>query len=146
MGLFDNLFGGSEKKDLTKAEAFAGVLLCAVASDGHISGEEAQGLITILSRMRLYDNWTNEKFNNMLNRLLGMVKREGVSDMMRRCSDSIPEDLHETVFANACDLVLADGVVEDEEKDFLDDLQRMLNISGDEAITIVQVMVVKNKG
>jgi len=44
------------------------------------------------------------------------------------------------------DLVLADGVVEDAEKEFLDDLQKILNISGDQALTIVEVMIIKNRG
>ena len=44
MGLFDNIFGGlGASKTLTKPEAFAGILLGAVASDGHIADEEAQG-------------------------------------------------------------------------------------------------------
>ena len=79
MGLFDNLFGGQKggSSNLSKSEAFAGVLLSAVASDGHISDEEVRGLCTILGRMRLYDNWTGDKFNGMMNRLLGMLKREG---------------------------------------------------------------------
>jgi hypothetical protein len=145
MGLFDNIFGG-QKKDLSKSEAFAGILLGAVASDGHISGEEVQGLCTILGRMKLYDNWTNEKFNNMLNRMLGMIKREGLEPVLQLCAEALPEELHETAFANACDLVLADGVVEDEEKEFLDDLQKVLSVSGDQAITIVEVMVIKNRG
>jgi uncharacterized tellurite resistance protein B-like protein len=147
MGLFDNLFGGQERnKELSKPEAFAGVLLGAVASDGHISGEEVQGLCTILGRMKLYDNWTGDKFNNMLNRMLGMLKREGLEPVLRRCAEVLPEPMHETVFANACDLVLADGVVEDAEKEFLDLLQKVLQISGDQAITIVEVMVMKNRG
>jgi uncharacterized tellurite resistance protein B-like protein len=146
MGLFDNLFGSKSAKELTKAEAFAGVLLSAVASDGHISDEEIRGLSTILTRMRLYDNWTPDKFNSMLNRLLGMLKREGPDAVLSRCAPILPEKIRETAFANACDLLLADGGIEDAEKDFLDLLQKKLEISGDQAITIVEVMVVKNRG
>jgi len=147
MGLFDNLFG-SEKasKEMTKSEAFAGVLLGACASDGHIADEEAQGLVTIMGRMKMYENWTGDKFNGTINKILGMIKRQGVEKVMERCAEALPEQLHPTAFANACDLVLADGVVEDEEKEFLENLQRTLNISGDEALTIIEVMVIKNKG
>jgi hypothetical protein len=120
--------------------------LGAVASDGHISGEEAQGLCTTLCRMKLYENWTDAKFNSMLNRLLGMIKREGVDPVLRRCSEALPEQLHETAFANACDLVLADGVVEPAEKQFLESLRGLLDIDGDKALTIVEVMVIKNRG
>ena len=149
MGLFDNLFGsekGSSSRELSKGEAFAGILLCACASDGHIADEEAQGLITIMSRMKMYENWSGEKVNGTLNKLSGLIKRNGVDKVIQRCAEVLPTQLHATAFANACDLVLADGVVEEEEKAFLDDLQRVLQISGDEALTIVEVMIIKNKG
>ncbi len=148
MGLFDNLFGSekSSARELTRAEGFAGILLSACASDGHIADEEARGLVTIMGRMRLYENWTDEKFNNTINRLLGLIKRQGVEQVIRRCAEALPAQLHETAFANACELVLADGVVEEEEQEFLEDLQRALEISGDQALTIIEVMLVKNKG
>ncbi len=147
MGLFDNVFGGlSPNKNLSKNEAFAGILLGAVASDGHISDEEAQGLWTIIGRMKLYENWTGDKFNQMMNRLVGMLKREGVDPLINRASEALPVELRETAFAAACDLVLADGVVEDAEKEFLDKLQKTLDISGDQALTIVEVMIIKNRG
>lgn len=146
MGLFDNLFGGSGSKELSRPEAFAGILLCAVASDGHISGEEAQQLFTTLSRMKMFENWTSEKFNSMINRMIGMLKRQGVEPLLEKCATIIPEELHDTAFANACDLVLADGGIEDEEKDFIDKLSRALGIPGDQAISIVEVMVIKNRG
>ena len=38
------------------------------------------------------------------------------------------------------------GVVEDEEKEFLDHLQKVLEIDGDSALNIVEVMIIKNKG
>jgi len=147
MGLFDNIFGGhSANKSLTKPEAFASILLCAVASDGHISDEEAQGLVTIISRMKLFENWSGDKFNSMMNRLIGMLKREGLDKFLSKATEALPDELRDTAFANACDLVLADGVVEDEEKDFLDKVQKMLDINGDTALDIVQVMIIKNRG
>src|SRR5262245_45216044 len=141
MGLFDNSFGADKaSKELSKAEAFAGILLGACASDGHIADEEAQGLMTIMGRMKMYENWSGDKVNGTLNKLSGLIKRNGVEKVMRRCAEVLPAQLHPTAFANACDLVLADGVVEDEEKEFLENLMRILEISGDEALTIVDVM------
>jgi len=147
MGLFDNIFGGSAaSKPLTKAEAFAGILLGAVASDGHYSDEEVHGLFTILARMKLYENWTGEKMSSMMNKLQSAHKKLGADKFLANVSETLPEDLRETAFANACDLVLADGVVEDEEKEFLDKLQKALDITGDTALDIVQVMIIKNRG
>jgi tellurite resistance protein len=42
--------------------------------------------------------------------------------------------------------VLADGTVEDEEKEFLDHLQQALELDRDVALNIVEVMIIKNKG
>ena len=146
MSLFDDAFDDIKPKDLTKQDAFAGILMAANASDGHVSDEEVQGFFTVLGRMKMYENWTEDKMRNMIDRMLGMIKRKGVEGALTACAKVLPEDLHKTAFANACDMILADGVVEDEEKEFINKLWRALGISGDDAKTIAQVMVIKNKG
>jgi len=146
MGLFDNIFGSTSSKPLTKAEAFAGILLGAVACDGHYSDEEVQTLFTTLGRMKLYENWSGDKYSSMMNRLQSGLKKAGPDKFLAQVTQALPDDLRETAFANACDIVLADGVVEDEEKDFLDKLQKALDITGDTALDIVQVMIIKNRG
>lgn len=147
MGLFDNFFGTEKgSQEMTVQEAFTGILLGAAAADGHIADEEAEGLWTTLSRMRMFDSWTGQKFNHMMSRLVKVLKRHDVEGLLNRCAANLPQKLHETAFANACDIVLADGVVEAEEEEFLENLQRKLDVSGDEALTIVEVMIIKNRG
>jgi tellurite resistance protein len=146
MGLFDG-YGGSKQgqQEWTKTEAFAGILLATIACDGHISDDEAFGMTTVLNRMRMYQNYSNERFRTMINRLMGVLKKRGIEYLLDRAVEALPEKMRETVFANACDLALADGGVEDDEKDFLDDLQKRLRIPGDTALEIVEVMIIKNK-
>lgn len=147
MGLFDNIFGGSSaSKTVGKAEAFAGILLGASACDGHIADEEINGLFSITGRMKLYDGWTPNKWNSMMDQLVKILKKEGPEGLLVKCAKSLPDELRDTAFANACDIILADGVVEDEEKEFLDKVQKVLEIDGDTALTIVEVMIIKNKG
>lgn len=81
-----------------------------------------------------------------MNRLLSVLKRDGVEALLEKATAALPTELRETVFANACDIVLADGVAEDDEKQFLNELRRKLEIADNRALTIVQVMVIKNKG
>jgi tellurite resistance protein len=147
MGLFDDALGGLESKDgFSKADAFAGVLLSAVACDGHISDEEVRGLGTIASRMKLFEAINGNKWNRMMDKLLGILKREGVATLLDRSVDSLPDELHETAFAVACDLVLADQGIEDEEKQYLSNLQRRLGLDREQALKIFKVMVIKNRG
>jgi len=148
VGLFDNLFGGSESsgRGITKHEAFTGILLAAAAADGHIADEEARSLWTTIERMKLFSNFTPDKFNRMIDVLLKILKKGGPELLIEKCVPEVPDELRETVFANACDIVLADGVVEDEERELIEKLQNELEIPGDEAMDIVRVMVIKNRG
>ena len=146
MGLFDSMFGGGGPKEITKQDAFAGILLAANASDGHISDEEVQGFVTILLRMKLYRDMQGSKIKQMIDRMLTLIKKKGAEAAMQACAQVLPEELHNAVFANACDLILADGVVEDEEKAFIEKLRSALGLSGDDAQMIAQVMVWKNQG
>lgn len=147
MGLFDSLFGGMEGGGkLTVQEGFAGILLGASACDGHISDDEVTGLVTALLRMKLFQRINEKSFGQMMNKLQGIAKKKGVDTLIDVCVPVLPQELRETAFANACDIVLADGVVEPDEREFVDKLQRKLGISGDTALAIVQVMVIKNQG
>jgi tellurite resistance protein len=147
MGIFDDVLGGSRSSPLSKQEAFLGILMTANASDGHVSDEEVAGLITITARMKLFEGWDEHKWRKAFDRLAGMMRRsETIDQMISTCVKALPEQLSQTVFANAVDLVLADGVVEDEEREFINKLWKALGISGDEAKTIVQIMVIKNRG
>ncbi|VTS08780.1 tellurite resistance TerB family protein [Tuwongella immobilis] len=146
MGLFDSLLGGGSSSTITPQEAYLGILLAANASDGHVSPEEVQGFVTSVIRMKLYSEWNGDKINKAIDKMLGVIKRKGVDETVDSCAKILPEKLHKTVFANAVDLVLADGTVEDEEKEFINRLRQVLGLSGDDAQMIATVMVWKNQG
>jgi hypothetical protein len=147
MGLFDSVFGGLQQNvTLSPPEGFAGILLRAVACDGHIADEEVNGLWTILPRMKMFQSWGGPQYNAMTDKLIGILKREGLESLLNKSAAVLPQELRETAFANACDLVLADGVVDNSEKEFLNNLCQRLQVSGDKALTIVEVLIIKNRG
>ncbi|MHC2068675.1 tellurite resistance TerB family protein [Bremerella sp. T1] len=148
MSLFDDVLDDSSfaPEQFGPQEGFAGTLLAASACDGHIADEEVGALVTTLGRMKMYQHVPPHKFNSMMDRLLGILKRGGPEKLIASAVPAIPPELRETVFANACDIVLADGVVEADEKEFIDDLMIKLEMDKTRAKTIVQVMVFKNQG
>lgn len=147
MGLFDSLFGSVETgTKLTPQDAFAGILMCATACDGHIADDEAQSLGTTLVRMKLYQRQSEKQFGQMLEKLYGSIKKRGVEEMVNNCAAALPAELRDVAFCNACDIVLADGTLEQDERDFIHQLQAKLAIPNDRAREIVEIMVVKNKG
>lgn len=148
MGFFDKLLGGqgSENVKFDEREGYAAVLLATVAADGHISDEEAQSFNGIVNRMQLFRSQSGSDFSAMLDRLLGLLKKNGVGFLLEKGAEAINPQLRETAFATAVDLVLADGRVEDEEKQFLESIKTNLNISDQLAEMIVEVMMIKNRG
>ncbi len=83
---------------------------------------------------------------SIMDRLIGELKRGGLERLLEKSYLVVPPELRETVFANAVDSVLTDGTVEQDERDFIDDLQVKLEIPEKRAKVIVQVMVYKNDG
>lgn len=147
MGLFDKAFGGiSGSEPFGPHEGFAGILLGASACDGHIADEEMQALFTQLTRMKMFSRYGDKHWEKLMNRLMGLLKKKGVGTLLEKSVEAVPPELAETVFANACDIVLGDGTVEDDEKEFLSDLHDKLGIEKARAQNIVKVMVIKNKG
>ncbi|RCS52852.1 Tellurite resistance protein TerB [Bremerella cremea] len=147
MGLLDSLFGGLESSSkLTPQESFAGILLGASGCDGHIADDEVSGLVTCLIRMKLYQRYDGRQYGKTLNKLHGFMKKKGVDALIDACTETLPQELRKAAFANACDIVLADGVVEQDEKVFMERLRDKLQLDPKVAKTIAEVMVIKNKG
>jgi len=146
MGLFDDALGGSQSTKVTKELAFLGILMLADYSDGNVSEEEVRAFGNAICRMKLYRDMTEQQLNRLIDQGTGVIKRKGFDEALKLFADALPESLHKSVFANACNQVLADGVVESEEKEFINNLRRALRLSGDDAQMIAQVMVYKNQG
>ena len=146
MGLFDKFGSKEEKEKLSKEEAFAAVTLATIAADGTITEEEAQGLFVHMNRMRMYSGFNDKQMSSMLNKLINIIKRKGLDELLALAKGSLPEDMRATAFAVATDLALADGDIAEEEKKLLTKVQQSLGIPEDEAVKIIEVMMIKNKG
>jgi hypothetical protein len=131
---------------LSPAEAFAAVTLSAIAVDGYLADEEIDGLITALTRMHLFKSYSGEVMRRMLHKLFGILRREGLTTLFNSAKSSLPDELQEPAFAVATDLILADGVVTEQEQDFLNQLHCALGIPAETAMKITEVMMIKNRG
>ena len=148
MGLLDKMFGPQSQvqEALSPAEAFAAITLAATASDGYLAEEQARDISSALCRLKLFRDYTNDLMSRMFDKLLGVLRRQGIDALFNAAKESLPHDLREAAFAVTTDLVLANGVVTQEEQDFLKDLCQALGVSVDIATQIVQVMLIKNRG
>ncbi|MBN3887108.1 MAG: tellurite resistance TerB family protein [Nostoc sp.] len=148
MGLFDAVLGTESQTQaaLNPTEAFAVIILVATASDGYLSLEQANSITFVLSRMKLFKSYPHEMMSRLFDKILGILQGDGLNALFNAAKDSLSQDLREAAFAVATDLVLAEGIVGEEEKNFLNDLYQALGVSSEIAIQIVQVILIKNGG
>lgn len=148
MGIFNKVFKAEAETKLAmnSSEAFAAICLVAIASDGYLSDAEEAEMNMRLSRMRLFQNATEESLLQMKNYLIDGLKKHGPNELVKSAKAALPPKLAPTAFTMAVDLVFADGTVSREEQAFVDDLRHLLQISDDLALKIVEVMTIKNQG
>ena len=149
MGLFDKVFGKSEisaPEKFSKQEAFLAVAVATSGADGHIAQSEIHEIANYLNRMKMFEGYTGNQMQKIFDKLLQILKTQGPGGLIARAKGSLPENLRETAFACAVDIALADGVLEESEKSLLNDLQQSLEVPENIAVTIIQVMMIKNRG
>jgi uncharacterized tellurite resistance protein B-like protein len=148
MGLFDKFLGGksSETVRLDAREAFAAMVIAIVGADGNVSDDEVRAANAVFNRMRLFAPQSAEEFRMMFDRLLGYLQKHGGDWLLAKSVEGMTDDLRETAFATAVDLVFADGSVESGEKALIEKLQRDLRISDELALKIIEVISIKNRG
>ncbi|WP_392531280.1 tellurite resistance TerB family protein [Nostoc sp. C117] len=148
MGLFDAVLVTESQTQtaLNPTEAFAVIVLMATASDGYLSVEEIDSITFVLSRIKLFKSYPHESMKSLFEKILSILQGDNFNTLFNAAKDSLSPDLREAAFAVATDLVLAGGIVGEEEKNFLNDLYQALGISREIAIQIMQVILIKNRG
>ncbi len=148
MGLFDKFLGGqgSENVRLDGREAFAALVLAIVGADGNVSDDEVRAANAVFNRMRLFAPQSTDQFRVMFDRLVGYLQKHGAEWLLTKAVAGMPDELRETAFATAADLVFADGSVEPAEQALIEKIQRDLRVSDDLALKIIEVISIKNRG
>ncbi|MBW4675256.1 MAG: tellurite resistance TerB family protein [Desmonostoc geniculatum HA4340-LM1] len=147
MGLLDAVLvtGNQTQPVLNSAEAFAVIVLMATASEGYLSIEQANSITCVLSRIKLFKTYPHQTIKSMFDQILSIFRGDHFNTLFNVAKDSLSQDLREAAFAVATDLVLAEGIVAEEEKNFLNDLYQALGVSSEIAIQIIQVILIKNR-
>lgn len=151
MGLFDKIFATNESQQantksytpLNDYEAWVGVLYACAASDGDVSDVE----IDTLSRLLVF----KQKFENIeivpFYKIAIQISNElGNQKLIEGCATVIKQEDKPTVFAMATEIVLADGIINEREKNLLEFISKTFQIDDELASKIIEVLLIKNRG
>lgn len=127
------------------AEAFAGVAFAAIAADREIKDIERVAMQAIFSRLRLFHGWTAARYATLFDHLQAALAQYGVLGLLDISVADLPPEFYQPAFAVSLDLMLADGIVRDEEEEFLCRLQEECHIPAELASQITHVIMIKNQ-
>jgi uncharacterized tellurite resistance protein B-like protein len=147
MGLFDKLFNTPSEptsySPVTEMEAWLGIMHSCMAADGDVSQPE----INRMANMIVYkQHFKLQDFKTQYTTAVIVHKRIGGKAMIDACAPHVSADYRETLLAIVCELILADGVIDKEEKVLAEYITEKLEIPSENAMKIVEVMLIKNKG
>lgn len=146
MGLFDKLFSsGEQDTSLNQQEAFMGILVAIAGADGTISESEWNEMINYILRLKIYESCNGSAMQKMYDKVYKILKRDGAPALAAKSAEALSEDHRLTAFACSVDIATADGVLEQEEKDVISQLAEILQVPEQTAISVIEVMMIKNK-
>jgi uncharacterized membrane protein YebE (DUF533 family) len=131
--------------DLSVPEAMVAPMVAASLADNAVGVEESARLASALSTSRLFQLAAGAGNPDIVARTAGLLRRHGQGPVLDACARTLPPELRATAFANAVDLVFADGRIGDREKAYIDQLGRILGIDDAVAVTIAEVLAIKNR-
>jgi tellurite resistance protein len=147
MGLFDAVLVTEihNQTALNPTEAFAVIVLMATAPDGYLSVDQENFITCVLSRMKLFKSYPHETMKSLFEKILSVLQGDNFNSLFNVAKDSLSQELREAAFAVAADLIIAEGLLPEEEKNFLNDLYQALGVSSEIAVQIMQVILIKNR-
>lgn len=143
MGLFDGIRASLDQGFNTQ-EAVMTIVIAAVLADGDIADEEVSRVRSMCSLSPLFASNTGNEDMTVINYALRKNKQLG-SDACAAAGRELSIELREMAFAFACDMVMADSMVDIKEEIFLDTLADQLEISKPIARSIVDVTLIRNR-
>lgn len=128
---------------LSEQEAWIAVMYACMAVDGEISDTEIDKMCELLIIKKLFNNKDLADYYEPVMKAHNLVGSRSIID--NSVSMIHPSD-KPTLFALTMEILLADGILGDNEKKIAEYLSVALELSDDLAKKIVDVMLLKNKG
>lgn len=131
----------TSKQKLTPEEAVAAIVMVAVYANGQPSEEENEEAINIINTQDIFDSYSVDEFQEMINKITKLLNEEGIGVLFRTAAESISDDLGETAFQAVAEMVLVDQKIDEDEESFLSQLAEALDISEEVAQDMIDELI-----
>lgn len=147
MGIFDRFKKAMEKEYQyipgNECEAWVGILYSCIIADGEIVKVEENTLSLMLVNKKKFEEVDVAKLYRNVAEAQHKIGGAGIIDA---CVPFIKEEEKATIFCLSVELVLADGILDEDEEKLIEYIAEKLQIDETLVDRIVEVMLIRNKG
>ncbi len=114
---------------LTSQDALCAVMIAVSASDENIRTAELVKITNIINHLPVFADYDADHVPRVSRTVFDLFDHEdGLDALFGLLRDTLPERLHETAYALACDVAAADGKIAQSELRMLEEIRYELNI------------------
>ncbi|MGR3485769.1 MAG: tellurite resistance TerB family protein [Paracoccaceae bacterium] len=119
----------TELQPMTAQDALCAVMIAVSASDLQMREVEMRRIAVILSNLPVFDGYDRDRLGGVSRAVLDLFDQEdGLDALFGLVRAALPERLHETAYALACDVAAADGNIAQSEARMLEEVREELSI------------------
>lgn len=135
MSGFERLLG-SGKRNLTPAEGFTGLALCAVGADRQVTREELEELASRLTDLEVFSGFGKAKLLKGVTKVFEIYDDEGHHALLGRSIEAVPLDRTEEAYETVVAVLAADREIPKEEREMMNRLEEEMGVDADRAYEI----------
>ena len=114
---------------LSPQDALVAVMIAVSASDENMRTSELVAIQQTVNYMPVFGGYDADRIGVVANTVFDLFEEEdGLDALFGLIRDALPEQLHETAYALACDVAAADGNLREVELRMLEEVREELNI------------------
>ncbi|WP_309663478.1 tellurite resistance TerB family protein [Tabrizicola sp.] len=119
----------SETPSLSPQDALVAVMIAVSASDQNMRTAELVAIQRMVNHMPVFASFDPDRIRRIAQTVFDLFEEEdGLDALFGLIRDALPQRLHETAYALACDVVTADGKHNEVELRMLEELREELAI------------------
>ncbi len=114
---------------MSSQDALVSIMVAVSASDDKVSKRELLSIIRIVEHLPIFSGYDKRRIKIIAQTVFDIFEEEdGLEALFGLIEQSLPQRLFETAYALACDVAAADGMLQEIELRFLQEIRYELNI------------------
>jgi tellurite resistance protein len=124
---------------LSPQDALVAVMIAVSASDENLRTAELVAIQRIVNHLPIFADYDADRMRQVAQAVFDLFEEEdGLDALFGLIRDALPERLHETAYALACDVAAANGTIRQPELRMLEEIRHELAVSRLHAAAIEQ--------